>query len=332
VRIVRLDGDCRASVIDAPDPAPGPGEVVVDTAVSALCGSELGSYRGAGSKSGNSGHEAAGIVSAMGEGVSGLRPGQRVGVSAIAGCGACPYCARGQYTWCPDRKFYGSMHAERFLAAANACHLLPDGVPWEIGVLISGDGLGVPFHTSTKMSSPDIRTVAVFGAGPIGLGNVLLQSYLGRRVAAVDISRPRLDLALKLGAETAVDAGAGEAAGAVRNWTGGDGADACIEAAGRPETLKQCFAAVRPGGTVVMNGEQRSVELSPSDDFIRRDITAVGAWYYHFGEFEGMAALYGEGLRVADLVTNTYPLEEAGAAFEEFAAGTSGKILLRAGC
>jgi threonine dehydrogenase-like Zn-dependent dehydrogenase len=77
----------------------------------------------------------------------------------------------------------------------------------------------------------------------------------------------------------------------------------------------------------------RSVKLEGnngiSEDFIRRDIAAVGAWYYHFGEFERMAALYEEGLRVGGLVTNTYPLEEAGAAFEEFASGTSGKILLR---
>jgi threonine dehydrogenase-like Zn-dependent dehydrogenase len=330
VRSVKLDGDCSVALVDAPDPVPGPGEVVVDTSVSALCGSELGSYRGGGTKSGNSGHEAAGVVSAVGEGVSELRPGQRVGVSAIAGCGTCPYCARGQYTWCPERKFYGNMHAEKFLAAANGCHVLPDGVPWEAGVLISGDGLGVPYHTSTKIDSPDISTVAVFGTGPIGLGNVLLQSYLGRKVAAVDISRPRLDLALELGAETAVDASAGDTADAIWDWAGREGADVCIEAAGRPETLKQCFAVARPGGTVVMNGEQRSVELSPSDDFIRRDITAVGAWYYHFGEFERMAALYEDGLRVGDLVTNTYPLEEAAAAFEEFAAGTSGKILLKA--
>ena len=66
---------------------------------------------------------------------------------------------------------------------------------------------------------------------------------------------------------------------AVRRLTGDRGADVCIEAAGRPETARQCFRAVRTAGTVVFNGEQPEVELSPSADFIRRDITAVGSWY-----------------------------------------------------
>ncbi|MFC1671630.1 zinc-binding dehydrogenase [Planctomycetota bacterium] len=329
MRTVTIEGNSSITVINAPDPVPGPGEVLIDTAVSALCGSELGSYRGKGMKSGNSGHEAAGVVSAIGEGVADLEVGQRVGVSAIAGCGNCPYCARGQYTWCPDRKFYGSMHAERFLAAANACHRLPDDIPWDVGVLVSGDGLGVPFHTSTKIDSPDITTIAVIGAGPIGLGSVLLQSYLGRRVAAVDVSPPRLELSTALGAERVFDANEADAAETIREWTRGTGADACIEAAGCPGTLKQCFAAVRPGGTVAINGEQPSVELSPSNDFIRRDITALGAWYYHFSEFENMVALCRDGLQVEKLITNDYSLEEADEAFKEFASGTSGKIILR---
>jgi threonine dehydrogenase-like Zn-dependent dehydrogenase len=165
-------------VVEEPDPVPGPGEVVVRTAVSALCGSELGSYRGAGSKKGNGGHEAAGVVAALGEGVTGLRAGQRVGVSAIAGCGSCPQCAAGRYTWCSSFKFYGSMHAELFLAAARACHPLPDDVSWETGVLLSGDGLGVPFHTNSRIPIRDVGTVAVFGAGPVGLGHVLARKSL----------------------------------------------------------------------------------------------------------------------------------------------------------
>jgi len=328
MRIVRPEGNGVVTIGEAPDPVPGPGEVVIATTASGLCGSELRSYRTTGSEAGNGGHEAVGTVADVGEGVTGLARGQRVGVSAIAGCGACPYCAKGQYTWCPSFRFYGNMHAERFLAAASACHPLPDDVPWDAGVLLTGDGLGVPYHTSTKIASPEVATVAVFGVGPIGLGNVLMQSHLGRRVIAVDPSVYRLELAARIGAESTVNPGYCDPVQEVRDFAGGAGADVCIEAAGRPETALVCFAAVRTGGTVVFNGEQGALSLSPSEHFIRRDITAVGSWFYHFSEFAPMLDLYRGGLRVQDLISHHFPLDDAAAAYEAFSAGRTAKVLL----
>ena len=118
---------------------------------------------------------------------------------------------------------------------------------------------------------------------------------------------------------------------AIKAATGGKGADACIEAAGVPQTAKQCFKAVRTAGLVVFNGEQPTVELSPSNDFIRRDVRAVGSWFFHVGEFPAMLKLYQDGLPVAQLVTHTFPLERAQEAFDAFAAGTTGKVLLSYG-
>src|SRR3954452_5615832 len=118
MRVLKLEGKSGVSVVEMPDPVPGPGEVVVETVVSALCGSEMHSYRGAGSTTGNGGHEAAGTICAIGPEVTTLSIGQRVGLSAIVGCGHCAYCAKGQYTWCVDRHFYGNMHAERILIGA----------------------------------------------------------------------------------------------------------------------------------------------------------------------------------------------------------------------
>lgn len=331
MRMLKLDGGGVVRVVDASDPHPGPGEVVVDTAVSALCGSELHGYRSVGGSAGNGGHEAAGTVRALGAGVTTLRVGQRVGLSAISGCGACDACAAGRFTWCAQRRFYGNMHAERILVAANACYPLPDALSWDAGVLLCGDGMGVPYHTAQKIAAPHIHTVAIFGVGPIGLGNTLLQHHLGRQVIAIDIAPARLTLARAMGAAHVVDAGATDAVASVRALTDGRGADVCVEAAGRPETLLHCFAAVRTGGTVVMNGEQGGVALSPSEHFIRRDITAVGSWYYHFGEIPEMMALHAQGLGVQQLITHHFPLTEADRAFREFAAGRTGKVLLRYG-
>jgi threonine dehydrogenase-like Zn-dependent dehydrogenase len=290
----------------------------------------MSSYYTTGVPDGNKGHEAAGVVVERGEGVETLSVGQRVGVSAIAGCGNCDYCAQGQYTWCPRFRFYGNMHAEYFVAPALACHLLPDDVPWEVGVLITGDGLGVPYHTSKKIAGEDIHSIAVFGLGPIGLGNVLLQSYLGREVIGIDTSPDRLRLAQQMGCHhtIAVDETT-DVPAMIQSLTEGKGADVCIEAAGKPVTAKQCFASVRKGGTVVFNGEQPALELSPSQDFIRRDITAVGAWYYHFGEYPEMRELFYRGLPVASLITHHFALEQVSDAYRVMAEGRSGKALLK---
>ena len=328
MRLLKLEGNSRVSVIDQPEPVPGPGEVVIETAVSAICGSELHAYRGDSPQQGNGGHEAVGTVVEIGEGVSSLDIGARVGASAIAGCGRCAYCAKGQYTWCPERKFYGGMHAERFLASAIACYPLPDDVSWEAGVFVTGDGLGVPYHTSKKIASPDIQTVAIFGVGPIGLGNVLLQAYLGRRVIAVDIVPARLEKARQLGASEVINAKEEDPVESIRMLSNGLGADVCIEAAGRPQTALACFSAVRTAGTVVFNGEQGALPISPSDQFIRRDITAVGAWYYHFSEIDQMLELYRSGLRVTDLVSHRFPFTEASIAFETFSSAQSAKVIL----
>lgn len=331
MKIVNQAGQSQIVLEERPQPQPGAGEVVVKTVVSALCGSEMPGYRKAGYAAGNMGHEAAGIVAQVGEGVATLRVGQRVGVSAIAGCGNCAYCRNGQYTWCDNYRFFDNMHAEYFAIPALACHLLPDDVPWDAGVLITGDGLGVPYHTSTKLHREDIQHIAIFGLGPVGLSNVMFQTYLGRRVIGIDRSPERLQLARQLGAaETIAVEENTDVPAQVRQLTGGRGADVCIEAAGVPTTAKQCFAAVRKAGIVIFNGEQPAVELSPSEDFIRRDITAIGSWFYHFSEFAAMLDLFRRGLPVASLITHRFPLEEAAEAFRAM-EGKSGKVLLEYG-
>jgi propanol-preferring alcohol dehydrogenase len=176
---------------------------------------------------------------------------------------------------------------------------------------------------------------------------VLLQSYLGRQVIAVDLAPERLRLARKLGASEvvdgsavavvdgsagdAIDGGAGDAAEQVRALTGGVGADVCIEAAGSSVTALACFAAVRTAGTVVFNGEQGEVPLSPSSHFIRRDVTAVGSWFYHFSEIGPMIELYRGGLPILDLISHRFPYSQAAEAYDLFASRRSAKVILEWG-
>jgi len=224
------------------------------------------------------------------------------------------------------------MHAQYFVISALACYLLPDDVPWGVGVLITGDGIGVPYYTSTKINREDIATIAIFGLGPIGLGNVLFQAYLGRQVIGIDRSYERLELARQLGARhtIAVEEDT-DVPARVRELTGGQGADVCLEAAGVPTTAKQCLAATRIAGKVVFNGEQNSVELSPSEDFIRRDIMVTGSWFYHYSEYSAMLDLFRDGLPVESLITHRFPLEQASDPYKAMQEGRSGKVLLEYG-
>src|SRR5262245_5957686 len=130
--LVRFLGEERIAVEPQAPLRPGPGEVLVRVEASALCGSELHAYRGAaGYPTGNPGHEAAGIiVDANGSGL--WREGDRVGVSAVQGCGSCPECEAGRYTYCPARTGGSSWHADYLVSKAHACVRLPDDVPWDV--------------------------------------------------------------------------------------------------------------------------------------------------------------------------------------------------------
>lgn len=319
-------GENNIGIIDVPEPHPASGEVIVKTVCSAICGSEMHAYRH-GMAEGNPGHEAVGVIEAVGRGVTSVRVGQRVGASPIAGCGECEFCRKGQYTWCPTFRFFGSFHSEKFKVPAHAVQPLPDDVDWECAVLLTGDGLGVPFHTAQKVW-PQNNCIAVFGAGPIGLGNVIMQHYLGRKVIVVDISPSRLEFARHLGADCGVNPAEADVVAEIKHLTGGLGADVCIECAGRPETVRHCFDAVRTGGQVIFNGEQGNVPLSISEDYIRRDITASGSWFFHFGEFHSMLELFRKGLPVKSLISHRFSFEEVVEAYQLFAAGKTAKTVL----
>ncbi|MCK5805315.1 MAG: alcohol dehydrogenase catalytic domain-containing protein, partial [Lentisphaeria bacterium] len=235
--LVVIEGG-NLEVVETETPQPAPGELLVNIAVSAICGSEVKGYKGGGGVGTNHGHEGAGVVAAVGEGVDSAWVGKRVGCSAISGCGQCQWCAQGAYTWCTTaRKFHSAMHADFVAIPPMACYELPDSIDWEVGALVSGDGFGVPFHTDRNIHNPDAaKIVAIFGLGPIGLGSVMLQHYRGRRVIGVDLSQTRLDFATERGADHVIKADEADAVEEIKKLTDGLGADLCIEAVGVPAT------------------------------------------------------------------------------------------------
>jgi threonine dehydrogenase-like Zn-dependent dehydrogenase len=328
MRAVRMLGGERVTVIDAPEPEPPEGGVVVRLRASGVCGSEMHGYRGptAMEQPPNGGHEPAGeVVDASRS--RWWKVGDRVGIHALWGCGTCTWCTKGIYTFCDERRIVPGAHAEYLAAPDHVLVPLPEDVDFATGTLLAGDGLGVPYHTSRRLNTRGGDTVAVVGCGPIGLGNIMLQSFFGARVIGLDLSAQRLEWARQLGAASTIGAEE-DAIATVREITAGRMADAVVEATGRPEGFALALRLVGKGGTVACCGENREVTLHVGTDLIRPDVTLFGSFFYHFREYPEMLELRRRGLPVEKLVSHRFPLERAAEAFTEFAAARTAKAVL----
>ena len=324
---VQILGNEKVTVKDYPEPVQNQGEILIQIKASGICGSEMHGYRGQTSQPFNGGHEAAGVVIDAGSSTQ-FKVGNHVGVHAVWGCGDCRWCEVGKYTFCDHRSTCPGTHAELIAAPEHTCLKLPEDIPFDIGVLLTGDGMGVPYHVSQRLNSREGEVVCVIGAGPIGLGNTVIQSFGGGEVIVIDMNPYRLSLAESCGAAHTINSWEVDPLEAVSEITQGMLADKCIEAVGRPETLKLALKLVGKAGTVMAIGEQGDVPISPSSDLIRRDITLAGSWFYHYSEYPSMRDLYRRGLPIGQVITDHFPLLEAQAAFSKFANGQAGKVIL----
>lgn len=327
MRAVHILGAQQVELIEVPDPVPGDGEALVAIQTSLVCGSEMHGWRGDRPLATNGGHEPAGVVVDASRSRR-WRDGDRVGIHAVWGCGECEWCQRGIYTFCDRKRGCPGAHAELMAVPDHVLLPLPEDVSFDVGALLAGDGLGVPFHTAQRLHARGGDTVVVIGCGPIGLGNVLLQSFRGARVMALDLVPARLAMARDAGAAETIKSDEIDPLTAVLELTGGRLAEVVIEATGRPEGLALALRLVGKAGTVACCGENREVTINVGNDLIRRDITMFGSWFFHFREYPDMLELYRRGLALEKLVTHVFPLAEAATAFSEFAAGRVGKPAL----
>jgi L-iditol 2-dehydrogenase len=315
MRTLSFNGPDDVRLVDGPKPEPADGQALVRIEVSAICGSELHGEPGPT----NPGHEAAGIVEIAPEG-SGFDAGERVGISAVTGCGTCEHCRRGVQLYCSNGwRIHVGMHADLVAVPVSALRRLPAGTPPRDAVLITGDTLGVPVRAHRKVPSAPGGRLLIIGLGPIGLGHTLVRAHSGAHVVAVEPSEYRRELALELGAAEVLEPGQDI----------GPAPSLVIECTGLPACIQLALASVDLGGTVLQSGECAAVEISPSDTFIRREITYTGAWYYADEDFPEMVRLYEAGLPVGRLATDELPAEDAAEAYRRFVSKRSGKVILR---
>ena len=256
-------GDVRIEQI--PDPVAGPGEVVVRIRKALTCGTDLKIYR-----RGHPtimqrvptpfGHEFAGDIVGLGAGVdpAAWPIGTRVVAANSAPCNRCAYCRMGRQSLCENLEFLWGAYAEQIVVPARIVeqnlYRIPDGVAYETACLTEPLACAVHGVAETGIRVGD--TVAVNGAGPLGLMFVRLASRSGARVISCDLSAARLAVARELGAWQTVDVSAvDDQVAAVRALSpDGRGVDAAIEAVGLPEVWEKTVQMVRPGGVVNLFG------------------------------------------------------------------------------
>jgi alcohol dehydrogenase len=259
-------GPGRKAVENRPKPTiQAPGDAIVKIVKTTICGTDLHILKGdvATCQPGRIlGHEGVGIVDSVGAGVTAFKPGDRVLISCISSCGKCDYCRRGMYSHCTTGGWIlGNMidgtQAEyvRTPHADTSLYPIPEGSDEEALVMLS-DILPTGFECGVLNGkvAPG-STVAIVGAGPIGLAALLTaQFYSPAEIIMIDLDDNRLGLARQFGATHTVNSKDGKAADAVKALTGGTGVDTAIEAVGVPATFLLCEDIVAPGGTIANVG------------------------------------------------------------------------------
>lgn len=326
---VNFAGNGHVDVVDVPAPEAGPRQVLVKVGASAICGSEMKSYRGPEALPSNPGHEIVGTV-VDNPGGQGPGVGDRVAINIITGCGHCTSCRSGDRRFCAEQGYVFGGHAEYVLAPDVCCMPLPDDLPFDEGVLLGGDTLGVAYHALTKVVPAPRNTVVVVGCGPVGLGFVTLLGFFGVRTIAVEPSAYRRELAGRIGATETIDPNQVDPLAAIADLTGGRGADIGIDASGSHGGVNLALDATRDQGRFIFAGAGREATINPWKQFLEKELVAYGVWYFVDADYYGLLDLYRQGLDVRPLITHRYPLAEAPAAYERFARGESGKVLFEA--
>ncbi|HKD66623.1 MAG TPA: alcohol dehydrogenase catalytic domain-containing protein [Candidatus Binataceae bacterium] len=329
--VVRRAGQ-PLSIERVPDPAPGPGDVVLKVARCGVCGSDLQrTEAGLGDfayQPGDiMGHEFSGEVVALGADVSRLRVGDRVAPLPIMGCGNCANCLVGQSLWCANVRMGGKAYAEYTIAGQNECLKLPEGLSWGEGALIEPIAVGL-HGASLAAITPRVR-VLVLGAGPIALA----ATYWARRfgagsVAAVARSNRRRDLALKLGATSFLTTGTDLPERASAELGGPP--DVVFEGVGGTGMIEQAANCVGPRGSVIVLGACWTPDPWLPVTALFKEVRVHFSMMYGMRDYELVADVLRSGeTSFGAMITDTVSFEQFPAAFEALRASrTQVKLML----
>jgi len=325
---VHFLGQGKISLDEAATPEPSGREVVVRIRSAAICGTDRENLEGAGQPT-IPGHENAGEVVLVDKPAR-VKVGDRVAINCHVTCGGCTHCLHGDLYFCDALQAIGFERdggfAEYLLVPEACCTPIPDDLSFEAGSLLV-DMVGTPFRAAKRAHLLPADQVGVWGAGPVGLGELMVVRAFGARVAVVDLSDYRLKMAKGLGADLVLNPGRDDVQAVLMDWTQGRGIDVAFDCVGRQAVAEQALAALKKRGTLVVVGVSHQLVLNPWDHLICRELTIFGTRNFNTAEFDEMVTLVQRGLPVERVVTHRFPLAEAKAAFALFRSGECGKIL-----
>lgn len=308
-------------IADVPAPVAGPLEVVIRVEACGICGSDVHGYDGSSGRRIppiTMGHEAAGIISAVGPDVQKFRAGDRVTFDSTIYCGYCEYCLRGEVNLCNNRQVVGvscgdyrreGAFAEYVRVPEHIVYKLPDSLSFAEAAML--EAVSVALH-AVRISSPHGHDSAlVIGAGMIGLLTLQATKAMGyKRVIVADVDATRLALATEVGADEVLHASGQELLAAVMTLTRNKGVDVAFEAVGRNETIAVAIDAVRKGGTVTLIGNITPEVTLPLQKVVTREIRLQGS-AASAGEYPlAMELMISGRIRVRPLITAVAPLED----------------------
>jgi L-iditol 2-dehydrogenase len=320
------------SVVDMPTPEIGDEDVLVRVRACGICGSDIHGYDGSTGRRIPPlvmGHEAAGVIERTGRGVQGFTAGDRVTFDSTVSCGTCGFCRSGQINLCDNRTVLGvscgdyrrhGAFAEYVSVPARILYKLPDSLPFERAALI--EAVSIAVHAVGRHTPKPEDTVVVVGSGMIGVLVIQVLEHKGcRTIVAVDLDRDKLALASRMGATRVLNANETDVPAAVRELTGGRGADASFEVVGHTDTVLTAIRSVRKGGTVVLIGNlSPKVEL-PLQEVVSRELSVLGSCASN-GEIPECIDLLASGaVDVEPLISLKAPLEQGPEVFERLYGG-----------
>ncbi len=344
--VYRGINDMRVETV--PVPSIGPGELLVRIATCGVCGTDLKKiHTGSHSAPRIFGHEMAGTVAKLGEGITRFRLGDRVVVHHHVPCGECYYCRKGTPAQCALYKKVGAtggfepsgggfaeyIRVMDWIASSRGVVPIPNGVPFEQAAFLEPVNTVLKGVKMLPLATDD--TVLVIGQGPIGLMHAALASRTGARVLTSDLYPERHAIAAKFGLHNPIDAGKENVVERVFAETEGRGADAVILAVGGNALIKTCMAAVRPGGKVMLFAQTQYGEAAFDPGQVCMDEkTLLGSYSSSFGLLDEVTGLvfgcYRDGFDLTQLISHRFPLENAVQAIEIASApkGNSMKIMI----
>lgn len=327
MKAIVYEGPEKLVYREVPNVTPGKGEVKIKVKACGICGSDVHGYLGVTGRRIAPmvmGHEFAGEITELGEGVENCKIGSRVSVYPVNFCGNCEMCKKGDVHLCYNKKAYGVLDtngafAEYICVPAKCCFPVEDKVNDDLASLM--EPLAVAYRGVEHAGDLTGKNVLIVGAGTIGLlALACVKRKKTEKVIVSDLSDHRLEIAAQMGADIVINPAKEDFKEKIMETTKGSGVEIAIEAVGIAPTVQQAMSALAFGGTAVWIGNNKPMIEINMQEIVTKELSVRGSFLYGYQEFKQVMELMNQGeFNIEPLISKEVSLEEAPGYFEKLA-------------